>query len=363
MKDKRTGSSPELVRLFSYITFYPPTMKQLLLFLAITLLLAGCSDKDGTADSTDSTSIAASMDSSNSMDSLKKNMSLIAGVDSRDAYTYSDITNKPGTFTLVTAQGEMYSDSLLEIPLKNIFIGERLSIEKICGTTTKNNWLEPVYKISYQMEEGLEFGYVSQSQIACRLDTLKSKKIVALTLDYNHSKEKFIGIVLLFDQRRKPLFNSSVELDITKDDEVPHSYSYSFSFEEKESTGLDGITESFSISTDYGACGYPGFGYTFLWNEKKLITCPETYAVADADVFFACSYLVFPSDSLGRKSYIMNIIEEQESIYSPSHDSDKAYYKKDSTVITFKWNKSSYSIDKGDTIVKTSRTFADSNQD
>jgi hypothetical protein len=359
LKDKRTGSSPELVRLFSYITFYPPTMKQLLLFLAITLLLAGCSDKDGTADSTDSTSITTPIDTS-----LNTTSTQVDKYDFGDPYTNSEIINKPGTVTLITTISEMYSDTLLQIPLQILAVGEYVLIEKYCGRTTKNYWDEPFYEVTYyDSDQKKTHGYVSQSQIACSLDTLKSKKIVALTLDYSLSKEKFIGKILLLNQIRKTLATNSVELDIPKEGDAPYSYSYYFSFEEIESTGLDGITESFSISTDYGACGYPGFGYTFLWNEKKLITCPETYAVADADVFFACSYLVFPSDSLGRKSYIMNIIEEQESIDSPSHDSDKAYYKKDSTVITFKWNKSSYSIDKGDTIVKTSRTFADSNQD
>jgi hypothetical protein len=329
-------------------------MKQLLLFLAFTFLLAGCSDKDGSSDSKDSINSSSSVDTSINAASTKAD-----DYDSRDYYAYSEIRNKPGTITLVTETGNVYADSLLNNSRHQPDIGEHVTIMEYCGTTTKNNWTEPVYKISYQAEnDDIQFGYVSQSNIACRLDTLQSGKIVALTLDYIHSTEKFIGKILLMNQAGKSLATTSVEFDIPKEGDAPYSFTYYFNFEKLEKgTGLDGITEAFYITAQYDACGYPQITKTFLWNEKKLIIAPETYSVVDADVFFAASYLVFPSDSLGKQSYILNIIDAQEDIDSPPHDIDKAYSKKDSTVIAFKWNKATATFSKGDTTVKTSRTF------
>ena len=325
-------------------------MKQLLLLLLLTFILAGCSDKDGNSDSTDSTSIAASMDSSTTIKST-----LDDDYDSND-YTNSEIINKSGTITRVTAPSQIFSDSLLLIPLRIPVIGEHLKIEKYCGTTTKHNWVEPVYKISYQLEEGLEYGYISQSHIACRLDTLKSKKIVALTLDYNNSKEKFIGEILLLSQTGKTLSNTYIELDVYIEGGKPHSYNYYFSFEEKKSTGLDGITESFSISTDYDACGYPNFEYTFLLIGEKLIACPETFTISEADQFYNHSYLIFPSDSIGKKGSILEVIEGDE--YGDITDNNTRTIHKDSTVIEYKWNNHSFISMNGDTIIKNSRSYS-----
>jgi hypothetical protein len=329
-------------------------MKQLLLFLTLYFLLAGCSDKDGSSGSLDSTRSSTSVDTCINTTSTKAD-----NYDSQDYYIYSELINKPGTVTLVTSLSEMYSDTLLQTPVQTLAVGEYVLIEKYCGTTTKNAWDEPVYEITYyDSHQKKTNGYISQSHIACRLDTLKSKKTVALTLDYNHSKEMFIGKILLLDQSRKTLATTSVELNIPKEDNVPHSFTYYFNFEESEkNTGLDGIKECFYVTAHYDACGYPQISNIFLWNEKKLIVAPESYSVADADVFFAASYLVFPSDSLGKQSYVLNIIEVQEDIDSPPQDIDKTYSKKDSTVVAFKWNKATATFSKGDTIVKTSRTF------
>ena len=327
-------------------------MKQLLLLFIIPIILAACSDNEGTSDSTDSTSIAAFMDSSTTIKST-----LVDDYESND-YANSEIINKSGTITRVTAPGQIFSDSLLLIPLRIPVIGEHLKIEKYCGTTTKHNWVEPVYKISCQLEEGLEYGYISQSHIACRLDTLKSKKIVVLTLDYNNSKEKFIGRISLLNQVGKSLATTSVEFDILKEGDAPYSYSYYFSFEEKKSTGLDGVTESFSLSTDYGACGYPGFEYTFLWNEKKLITCPEIYSITEAGQFYQYSYWVFPADSLGKEGSILNIIEGVQYEDESESENDSQIANKDSTVIEYTWNKYSFMSASGDTIVKKSRSYS-----
>ncbi|HSY60902.1 MAG TPA: hypothetical protein VK796_03450 [Cytophaga sp.] len=329
-------------------------MKQLLLFLAFSFLLAGCSDKDGSSDSNDSTSTSPSVDTSINTTSTKAD-----DYESMDYYEYSEFINKPGTITLVTIEDEICSDILLQNPLQTLTVGQHIFVEKYCGTTTKNSWTEPVYEITYYDSSKKKIrGYISQSNIACRLDTLQSKKIVALTIDYNTLKERFIAKVSLLDQSRKTLATTSVELDIPKEDNAPHSFTYYFNFEESDkNTGLDGITECFYITAHYDACSYPQISNIFLWNEKKLIVAPESYSVADADVFFAASYLIFPSDSLGRQSYVLNIIEVQEDIDSPPHTIDKTYSKKDSTVIAFKWNKATATFSKGDTIVKTSRTF------
>lgn len=325
-------------------------MKQLLLFFALTFVLASCSDKDGAYDSTDSTSIVASIDTTAGAQST------LIDDDSRDPYAYSDIINKAGSTTLITQSTQIYFDSLLQIPLEKLSIGEHLKIENYCGTTTKNNWIEPVYKISYETEQGFAFGYVSQSNIACRVDTLKSQQLVTLTLAYNTSKEKFIGKICLLNRGWDIIGTSEVELDVITEGDAPYSYSYYFSFKEEASTGLDGITESFSIHTGYDACGYASYDYTFLWNNKKLIPCTETFAISEADQFYNHSFLLFPSDSLGKKGSILEVIEGEE--YGDIKSNNTRSIQKDSTVIEYKWNAYSFMSVPGDTIVKKSRTYS-----
>lgn len=336
--------------MFVLIPFYDPSMKQLLLFIVLTFVLASCSDKDGSFDSTDSTSIIASADTSINIASAKAD-----DYDSGDPYTNSEIINKPGSTTLVTGTTNIYTDSLLENNSGIVLHPEEhITIEKYCGITTKNHWKEPVYKIIYKTGSDAVHGYVSQSYIACRVDTLKSQQLVTLTLDYNQSKEKFIGKICLWNRGWDLIGTSDVDLDITRDGDAPYAYFYSFSFKEIESTSLEGITESFSIGTDYGACGYVGYEYFFLWNEKKLIAFPETYSVAEAGQFHQYSYWVFPADSLEKKGSVLEIIEgdQYEDV-----DGETQKVNKDSTVIEYKWNKFSF-LSKGDTIVKKSRTYS-----
>ncbi|WP_018341992.1 hypothetical protein [Cytophaga aurantiaca] len=326
-------------------------MKQLVLFLILTFVLASCTDKDGVTGSTDSTDSASI---ANPIDSTSPTSTLIDD-DSGDPYIYSDIINKAGSITLTTQPTQVYFDSLLQIPLDQLSIEEHIRIESYCGTTTKNNWIEPVYKISYQSQEGTKSGYVSQSYIACRVDTLKSQQLVTLTLSYNKLKEKFIGKICLLNRGWNIIGTSYVELDILTEGDAPYSYSYYFSFEEIESTGLDGITESFSIHTGFDACGYPSFDYMFLWNGQKLIAFPETYAIAEAGQFHQYSYWIFPADSLGKKGSILKIIEGDQYEDAPG---DTQIINKDSTVIEYKWNKNSFLSATGDTILKKSRTYS-----
>ena len=326
-------------------------MKQLFILFSLTILLVACSDKDENQNATDSTSIVSSNDR---IDTTTNTLS--DGYNSGEPYTNSEIINKPGSITIVTHKTNIYSDSLLQT--STMFVlnpEEHISIENYCGITTKNNWAEPVYKITYNTGTNIVRGYVSQSSIACRTDTLKSGKLVTLTLDYDISKEKFIGKIALLNRGWDIIAHTSVELDILMEDQVPHSYTYYFSFEEKETTGLDGITESFSISTNYDACGYPGYEYIFVWNDKKLIAFPETYSIAEAGQFHEYSYWVFPADSLGKKGSVFKIIEgdQYEDVVGNIQTINK-----DSTVIEYKWNSGNFNFSEGDTILKKSSTYS-----
>jgi hypothetical protein len=325
-------------------------MRHLFIFLSLAIFLIACSGKESESDSADSSIAVIPVDTV----AEKK-----SSVDSKIKMYYNTNTqglNAEGSKTIITSHTEIFKDSLLNNPSgQYLSTGEEITIEAYCGVVVNGNWAEPVYKISYQMGEGSEYGYVSQSKIACTLDTLQSKKIVSLTLDYNQQSNKFVGYVSLITQQGSILGEGKVEFDIYTDGEAPYSYNYYFSFKENEPTGLDGITESFSIDTDYDACGYPGFSYTFLWNGKKLIHCPETFSISEAGQFHQYSYLVFPADSLGRKGCILEIIEGDQ--YEDGPDDTTQTVNKDSTVIIYKWNKYSFISTPGDTILKKSRTY------
>lgn len=326
-------------------------MKHVLFYFSIAIFLTACENKPTDPEHSDSAGTF-------SADSLNSKPATITAY-----YLYAEFTNKAGSTTRVTHATSIYSDSLLQHKTGIVLTpGQFLSIGNYCGITTKNNWAEPVYSIVYKKGADVLHGYVSQSYIACRIDTLKSGKLAVLTLNYNTSKETFAGNLLLLTSSGAFLDSCSIELDIPKEDETPHSFTYYLEYEElKRNTGLDGVTEAFYIGAGYDACGYPHITNTILWNGKKLLVAPVTYSVADADIFYEASYLVFPEDSSGRKSCILNIIEAEEDVDNTQENPEKLYSKKDSTVIVFKWNAADYSYSKGDTILKTSRTFASSN--
>lgn len=324
-------------------------MKQLLVFLLFTFVLASCSDDKSETSSKDSTS------------SVEQNIDTTlpsANKAPHDGYYgsndhYYEALNKEGTTTLVTSETQIYVDSLLiEASILTLSEGEEITIEQLCGTINHGNWAEPVYKISHKNGDDIFYGYLSQSRIACLQHTLKSKTIVLMTLDYNQSSDKFIGEIMLMNASRQILGSAVIDFDIYKGDQSPYSFYYYLSILEIErSVGLDGIIESFYISAGYDACGYPHITNIFLWNGQKLIVAPETYYVSDSGVFYAGSQLHFPSDSLGRLGYIVKTFEVEEKIEGP--ESTFEYYNKDSVVVLYKWNKNSYS--KGDTILKTSK--------
>ncbi len=323
-------------------------MKHFLFYFSIAIILTACADKNDAANAVDSLQIVIPGDTN-----LLNNHFVASG----DYYNYSDVIIKEGSVTLVTNATKIYSDSLLQVNTGIVLApGEYITIEKYCDITTKNNWAEPVYKIMYKMGADIVHGYTSQSYIACRIDTLKSQKRVALTLSYNKSKEKFIGKISLFNRMRDIIATSSVELDIPKEGSEPYAYTYSFSFRENETCGLENIQEIFTVATEYGACGYPNFEYTFLWNGEKLFDCPQTFSVSEAGLFNQYSYLVFPADSLGENGSILKITEANE--YTEQENSDNVIVEKDSTVIEYKWNANTYTISKGDTIAKKSRIYA-----
>jgi|GEM_PF-2137154 len=325
-------------------------MKHLLILISLAILFTACTDKESESSSRDSSIVVAPIDTLTKQES---------SVDSKTKTYYNNNTaglNAEDSKTIITTDTEIFKDSLLNNTSgKYVVVGEEITIEEYSGTVVNGNWAEPVYKISYQMGEGLEYGYISQSKIACTLDTLQSKKIVSLTVDYNQISNKFVGHVSLLNPQGRILGEGNIEFDIYTNSDAPYSYNYYFSFKENEPTGLDGILESFSIDTDYDACGYPGFSYTFLWNGKKIITCPETFAISEAGLFHQYSYLVFPADSLGKKGYIAEIIEGDQ--YEDGTDEDTQTVNKDSTVIMYKWDKYSFIHAPGDTIIKKSRTY------
>lgn len=329
-------------------------MKQILFYFSIAILLLGCSDKKGSDNTTDSVHVAPADSVNNSQ-----------ADNTVDYYTYSEVINKEGSVTLVTNPTTIFSDSLLQINTGIVLAtGEYITIEKYSGTTAKNNWNEPVYRIAYKMGPDIVHGYTSQSYIASRVDTLKSNKLVTLTLGYNLIKDIFTGNVQLLNPQGGILGNAVIDLDIPKEDEAPHSFTYYLHYEElKQNTGLEGVTEAFYIGAGYDACGYPHINNILFWNDKKLLAAPPTYSVADADVFYESSYLIFPADSLGKKSCILNIIEAEEDVDNIEDKEGVPYKKKDSTVILFKWHAAAFSYSKGDTIIKTSRTFAFSNHE
>jgi hypothetical protein len=330
-------------------------MKQLIFFFSIAILLVACAGENGDGGAADSLHTTTTADS----------ISNIQSGNITDAYIYSEVINKEGSVTRVTNPTTIFSDSLLQINTGIVLAtGEYITIEKYSGTTAKNNWNEPVYRIAYKMGPDIVHGYTSQSYIASRVDTLKSNKLVTLTLGYNLIKDIFTGNVQLLNPQGGILGNAVIDLDIPKEDEAPHSFTYYLHYEElKQNTGLEGVTEAFYIGAGYDACGYPHINNILFWNDKKLLAAPPTYSVADADVFYESSYLIFPADSLGKKSCILNIIEAEEDVDNIEDKEGVPYKKKDSTVILFKWHAAAFSYSKGDTIIKTSRTFAFSNHE
>ena len=331
-------------------------MKQLLFYISLVIFLTACSENTGDASSSDTTTVIPSI-----TDTLHSKNILSANDYYGSNDSYYEALNKEGTQTIVTSETPIFEDSLLlgrsELSL---FVGEEITIEKSCGTITRGNWAEPVYKISYKTGEDIFYGYLSQSSIACIQDTLKSNKIVLLSLDYNNTSDKFTGNIFLMDQSRKILSTSQILFDIYKEGKSPYSFYYYFSIGEiEENLGLEGIHESFYISAGYDACGYPHITNIFLWNDKKLLLAPETYSVSDAGVFYANGQLYFPADSLGRPGYVVQIFEVVEQIDGPEHpENNVEYYNKDSTVILYKWNNTNYTFSKADTVLSTSRKYS-----
>lgn len=323
-------------------------MKQLFILFSLTILLVACSDKDVNQNATDSTSVVVPVDS---------NPATAINTPSYSNIHYTEGINHLGTKTIVTHTTELYSDSALQHSTGlHLLEGDMLTVEEYVGNHISRDWAEPVYKISYTLDKQVQYGYLPQSKIACQLDTLKSGKMVSLTVDYNQGLKKFTGEVALI-QSEKMLAKENIELDVYTEGDAPYTFYYYFDFEENKPSGLAGIQEGFSISTAYPACGYPGFDYTFLWNGKKLISCPETYSVSDSGMFYSHSYLIFPADSLGKAGYILNILQLKEFEEEQAEEGLMEKVNHDSTVIEYKWNAGNFTFSAGDTVLKTSRNY------
>ncbi len=327
-------------------------MKQLFILFSLTILLVACSDKDGNQIATDSTAVVVPVDST--------------PVKAINAASFSNIhytegINRLGAKSIVTHTTELYSDSALQHTTGlHLLEGEILTVEEYIGNHISRDWAEPVYKISYTLDNQVQYGYLPQSKIACQLDTLKSGKMVSLTVDYNQGLKKFTGEAALI-QSEKILAKEKIELDIYIEGDAPYTFYYYFDFEENKPTGLAGIQESFSISTAYPACGYAAYDYTFLWNGKKLISCPETFSVSDSGLFYSHSYLIFPSDSLGKSGYIMSILQSKEYEEEQAEEGLMEKVNHDSTVIEYKWNAGNFTFSAADTVLNTSRTYYSNN--
>jgi hypothetical protein len=318
-------------------------MKKNLLYICILLVcISSCSDKNSEKKAKDSTSASNTK----------------ADDDEANYIEFSQTILKANEQSIITEETVLYSDSFLTKPTKTTLPeGEIVTIKKYSGKLRNGNWAEPVYYIQIHSNENyISYGYIAQSKIACFNDTLSSGNLVYMTLDYDHEIDHFMGKVLMTDHKGKPLDRKSMDLHIFIEDEVPHSFYYYFALFEHEKTGLDGITDAFNIHAGYDACGYPSADQLFLWNGNKLIAGPSSSSVADADVFYSFSSLLFPSDSLGKQGYITEIITSEEPANSEYEESDSTEYRKDSTVILYKWNKDE-GYANGDTVVKTTKTY------
>jgi hypothetical protein len=260
--------------------------------------------------------------------------------------------------TIVTEETILYSDSLLKNTSKSsLQEGQIVFIQKYCGTLKNGNWAEPIYHVKIISNENyISYGYISQSKIACYNDTLSSGHLVYLTLDYNHETDHFMSKILLTDHIGKLLDRNSMNLNILIEDDAPHSFYYYFDIIEHKKTGLDGVIDAFNIHAGYDACGYPSADQIFLWNGIKLIIGPSSSSISDADVFYSFSSLEFPSDSLGKQGYITEIITSEEPVNDDLEESDSTEYRKDSTVILYKWDKNE-GYAKGDTVTKMTKTY------
>ncbi len=330
-------------------------MKNLLLFLGISIFLFSCQGKPKTTEKYKKKNYVRSVNSS--YDSTTGNYKTATPIDSIEFIMGYII---PGSLSFIVWNETMLmKDSLLKATTgQKLSFGDSVLIEHSANTEYHHNfpdWIEPVYKVKV-IKQGKEYsGHLTQNVIAIAAKRLKDRNVLLIQLSelVEVEEEKryiFYGEVIVTDSTYRVLDKKRIRM-IGGESSYGGTGRYNYSIETAllPATGIDGAVDLINLNIFYPACGYAGGDILLVWDGAKLHYAFEDYDASDAGVYSVSSNTILPGDKGGKKNTFFSITNSVSYEYDENDKYNELEH--DSLVLQYSW-------EKGEGIVKTDTLFS-----